>query len=800
VLDKQSLALREIIDVIANSIDFESKHKDIYSAAIKCLQSVLGIDRASITFLDSDGVMRFKAWRGISDHYRKVMEGYTPWLPSVRDPRPVTVCEVQKEVTLSKFLSTFEKENIRALVFIPMVYLGRLLGEVTLYSENPYHFNGEIEFALALGKIIAFGIVQSKKEEELRSSEDLFRATFDLSAIGMILLSASDGRFTRVNAKFSEMIGYSNEELKTMTFSDITYPDDREESDNAFRKLSGGLPIYSRDKRYVRKDGNFIWVSISAAPFRDVTGRISNIIAAIQDITDRKQSEALIRQSLLNYQELVDSIDGIVWETTPNFQFTFVSKQAERILGYPVEQWKKEPHFWSDHIYPADREWAVQFCNERCVKLENHDFEYRMVASDGRIVWFRDIVHVIVKDGKVSGLKGVMVDSTEKKQIMDNLRDSEERFRGIFEQSLLSITLASVKGHIYAVNPAWRHLWGTPQEVLENYILNSYNIFRDPQLIKHGVIPYLEKALQGTASVIPEVFYDPAQSGSEGNPHWVESYLYPVKDRNGHIREIVIMNNDISERKLYAASRERMLAQETQARKEAERAVQLRDDFLSIAAHELRTPLTPIRMNVQLIKHHLQTLDPGTPKLAFLEKAAQETDREIERFLQLLENLLDVSRIHAGRLVLEYREFNISNLVKKVVERSDALLTKAQCKLYLDIQTQLIGRWDQERIEQVIVNLLNNAMKYGAKRPIEITVSGTKDKAFIQIKDHGIGMSKQDQKKIFHRFERVAPLKHFGGFGLGLFISQEIVQAHRGAIHIESELGKGATFTVELPL
>ncbi len=650
-----------------------------------------------------------------------------------------------------------------------------------------------------------------------------------------------------------------------------------------------------------------------------------------------------------------------------------------------------------------------------------------------------------------------MVDNTEKMQVEDRLKDSEERFRGIFEQSPFSIQLLSSEGRIYAVNPAWKRLWGISQDVIDSYIITKYNVRHDPQLIEKGVMPQLEKAFQGEYSVLPEIFYDPVLSGAQGTPRWVESYAYPVKDSKGIVREVVLMQNDITdrkhaedqirdsearfrqivetaeegvwvldqndktvlvnqkmaqilgysqdemigrdlfyfideayrknaesnlerrrmgirehhefkflkkdgaevwtllatspiydtsgtysgalamitditsqkraieelkelsnrlstlmtsisdylwsavvdqngkfsylyyspsvekitgrpskyymvgpdrwlsivyvddrrvpeaalqkivnrqsdheeadyrivlpngcirwvrdsatvsqlhtggiridgvvsditERKLYSESMERMLAQETRARKEAEKAIQLRDDFLSIAAHELRTPLTPLRMYFQLIKQQVEALGLEPTKLALLDKLIKGTEREFDRFLKLVENLLDVTRIRAGRIILDLREFDLSELVKTKIDRFDADLKKARCELILDVQDHVIGWWDQSRIEQVITNLLTNAMKYGEQKPIEISISKTETKALIAVKDHGIGISKEDQEKIFQRFERVAPIKHFAGFGLGLFISREIVEAHGGIIRLASEPGQGSTFTVELPL
>src|SRR6516164_7351370 len=138
----------------------------------------------------------------------------------------------------------------------------------------------------------------------------------------------------------------------------------------------------------------------------------------------QRRAEAVAAQE--RFRSLVDSIEGIVWEADARtFAYSFVSEQAERILGYPKQRWLTEPTFWKDHLHPEDRDWAVQFCLEGIAQKRSHDFEYRMIAAEGRVVWLRDIVTVVVEDGRASRLRGVMVDITRRKQAEEALRRSE---------------------------------------------------------------------------------------------------------------------------------------------------------------------------------------------------------------------------------------------------------------------------------------------------------------------------------------------------------------------------------------
>jgi signal transduction histidine kinase len=171
---------------------------------------------------------------------------------------------------------------------------------------------------------------------------------------------------------------------------------------------------------------------------------------------------------------------------------------------------------------------------------------------------------------------------------------------------------------------------------------------------------------------------------------------------------------------------------------------------------------------------------------------------QIQRLSQLVDQLLDVSHINMEWFELRLEEIDLVAVARGVADRLAEQLERAGCRLELEFEGRVIGEWDKLRIEQVVRNLLTNAMKYGANRPLRMKVFSEADKAMLQVEDRGIGIRKQDQMRIFERFERAAS-SNYGGLGLGLFIARQIVQAHAGRIWVESEPGKGTTFFVELP-
>ena len=230
----------------------------------------------------------------------------------------------------------------------------------------------------------------------------------------------------------------------------------------------------------------------------------------------------------------------------------------------------------------------------------------------------------------------------------------------------------------------------------------------------------------------------------------------------------------------------------------AQEAVRLRDEFLSIASHELKTPLTSMQLAVQTLQ---RTMRQG--QILAPERLADRlgiVEDQSKRLTRLINDLLDISRITAGRLELECAPTDLAAVTRHVAEQFRDELALAGCPLTLDAATPVVGTWDTARIEQVITNLLTNAMKYGKGHPIEITVDSANGIAHLTVRDEGIGIAPEHIERIFERFERAVAPGRYGGMGLGLYITRQIVEAHGGTVRAGSRPGQGATFTVVLPL
>ncbi|HLD98729.1 MAG TPA: ATP-binding protein, partial [Bdellovibrionota bacterium] len=235
---------------------------------------------------------------------------------------------------------------------------------------------------------------------------------------------------------------------------------------------------------------------------------------------------------------------------------------------------------------------------------------------------------------------------------------------------------------------------------------------------------------------------------------------------------------------LYAASQE---------------AIQAREDFLSIASHELRTPLTALRTQIQLLIRlsSLGKFDSLSPEK--LNSMMIMADRQMDRLSRLIDELLDISRARRGDLELSPSKLDFGHLVREIVERHQIELSQAKCSVELQLEKDVIGFWDRIRLEEVVANLLTNAMKYASGSLITIQLTGTEAGARLSVQDRGVGIHPKDQVRIFKPFQRATEKGQVRGFGLGLYIVHEIVKAHQGKLYLKSEPGKGSTFTIELP-
>ncbi|HEX8441363.1 MEDS domain-containing protein [Archangium sp.] len=231
---------------------------------------------------------------------------------------------------------------------------------------------------------------------------------------------------------------------------------------------------------------------------------------------------------------------------------------------------------------------------------------------------------------------------------------------------------------------------------------------------------------------------------------------------------------------------------------EAREAVRTRDDFLSVASHELKTPLTPLQLRLQALRREAEAYAGEVVPRERVARLVEGAEQQLRRLAALVDDLLDVSRLATGQVLLNLQDVDLAEVAREVVARFAPRSEQAGSPVELQA-VPVMGRWDRLRVEQVVTNLLSNALKYGQGRPVRVRVEGGPEWAVLEVRDEGIGIADEHRSRIFGKFERAVSGRHYGGLGLGLYITHQLVETMGGRIQVRSQLGQGSTFRVELP-
>ncbi len=226
-------------------------------------------------------------------------------------------------------------------------------------------------------------------------------------------------------------------------------------------------------------------------------------------------------------------------------------------------------------------------------------------------------------------------------------------------------------------------------------------------------------------------------------------------------------------------------------------SVKIRDTFLSVASHELKTPITTLKLQLQLLNRNMKK-NEFMPRQE-MERPISRLENQVSRLVSLVNDLLDVSQINAGKINFHYEQFDLAPLISELASQIEGMAHEAQTSIKVNCTDSVMGMWDRHRLEQIMINLMSNAIKYGDQKPIEVTLQSDDQFAIITVKDNGIGISEEDQKRIFERFERAVVGNNISGLGLGLWIVKKIVDGLGGEISVVSTIGHGSAFTLRLP-
>jgi PAS domain S-box-containing protein len=688
-------------------------------------------------------------------------------------------------------------------------------------------------------------IVALEQERANMLDEQRERLQVTLTSIGDgVIVTDEAGRVTLMNPVAQALTGWDQQAAAGQPLTEvfqIIAEDTRQVAENPVAKvLAQGVVVgLANHTLLIRRDGTELPIDDSAAPIRDRAGQVSGVVLVFRDVEEQRQSaaarEQLAREIDAQRQRLntvVANVPGLVWEAwgepdAASQRIDFVSDYVEPMLGYSSDEWLATPNFWLRIVHPDDQARAAQVANETFRSGAAGVNQFRWLRRDGRAIWVESYSAPILDPaGQPIGMRGVTLDITERKRNQDRrelLMRTSDLLAGSLEYEPALERLAELLVPRWA---DWVALHLLEDSTVRRLVLahadparadlarsqaERYALQPDAQ---HLVARVLVSGAAELRSLVPEEQLVADARDDEQlallRALGMHSYIcVPLTARGDTFGAITLAMADSGR---HYEDSDLALAEELAARvatsvenarlyRQAQDAVRARDQFLSIASHELKTPLTSLIGYTDLVQRRAAR-DSSLPERD--RRAVQIIGEQAARLNRLVTALLDISRIETGQLSIERGVVELNGLTQRLVQEIAQAQPNEIERIELHRSPEpLVVIGDELRLEQVIQNLIQNALKYSpAGGPVTVRLERSGDRACVEVADQGIGIPAAALPNLFRRFYRAPNVEQhqINGMGIGLFVVREIVQLHGGEIRVESQEGAGSAFTIELPL
>jgi PAS domain S-box-containing protein len=652
---------------------------------------------------------------------------------------------------------------------------------------------GRVDVALSIspirnsaGEVVgAAGIARDIRQrlqagQKLRESEQRFRTFFEHAPFG-IIVSGADGRIVQVNATFSRMLGYPVQELPGMRWAQLTHPDDLNLSLRMDEELANYPDRYPEvEKRYIRRDGTVMWARIKLSAVRDTDESPRYVVVHVEDITERKRTEAALLESEDRFRVMADCCPTMMWVTDAAGAAKFLNRAYREFSGATYEQleggkWQLLLHPDDAHEYIGAFQRAVHehasFRGE--TRVRRADGEWRLLGSYGE--------PRVSSGGEFLGHVGLSADITDRRQAEQSLRASEEKFRQLAENIReVFWMMTSEADEILYVSPAYEQVWGRTCD----------SLYRNPMAWTEAIHPNdLEHAhalfaRQMKGESVDSEYRILTPSGQE---KWIRDRAFPIRDQAGKLIRIAGIAEEVTERKRYETELVR-------AREGADAANRAKSRFLANMSHEIRTPMNGVIGMLQL----LHETELSTEQQRYV-RVAEDSGRAL---LTLIDDILDLSKIEAQKIVLENVNFNLRRTIEDVVQLFSVQARAKQLEIHTCLSPEIppLVQGDGYRLRQVLTNLCSNAIKFTDRGQVTVGAaleSQGSRKATVRftIADTGIGISPDQTASLFSPFVQAdaSTTRKYGGTGLGLAICKQLVEMMGGTIGVDSREGQGCT-------
>jgi PAS domain S-box-containing protein len=624
---------------------------------------------------------------------------------------------------------------------------------------------------------------QKRLQEQIKESQHYNRSLIEASPDALVTVDP-DIIVTDVNEQMVKLTGYTREELIGSSFKN--YFTDPDNAAAGVRKTFTEGSVTNYEVVLKSKGGRNTLVSFNAAIFKDTEGKTAGIFASAREITEQKRTEEKLRESQNYNRGLIEASPDALVTVDPDYVITDVNEQMVKLAGYTRKQLVGSP--FHDLFTDPDRAKAGVQKTLKENLVTNYELVLRKRSGQKIPVSF-NAGTFFDTTGKVRGVFAAARDITEQKKLEERIRESQNYNRGLIESSIDALVTTDPLGVITDVNRQMEQLTGVPRETLVGTPIKNY--FTDPQRAEDGVrrtladdkLTNFELTLRARSGGTTDVSYNATT----------------FRDTEGRLKGVFAAARDITEqRRLQVQLEQRNRELEVQNLRVQE-ANRLKSEFLANMSHELRTPLNGIIGFSDFI---------ATGKAGALNHQQKEYLGDIQNsgrhLLQLINDVLDLAKVESGKMELLPEAFSPAKAVNEVCS---VLKPMAEAK-HLVIKTVVSPRLetmrlDPRRFRQVLYNLLSNAVKFTDEAGhVDIAVQPHGDKMIeLRVRDTGIGIKKEDLKRLFTEFEQLdsGAARKYQGSGLGLALTKKLVELQGGAITVESEVGKGSTFTVLLP-
>ena len=575
------------------------------------------------------------------------------------------------------------------------------------------------------------------------------------------------------NANFRSYTGKSDQ--RDNAWERIVHPADMATLSAAL--ASEGEPGVCKtcEARLLGADGNYRWFVHRWMPSQNQPGDSPCAFGTSSDIDAQKSSAVRHQKSEQRLRSLVELSSSIVFTLNPAGGFVGPQNSWQRYTGQSAMECDGDG--WMLAVHPDDRRRVEQQLVKGTQTCQSLEVDLRLWHTASQA--YR---HGNVKATRLDHIDAVRSDEVAWIGMISDVHEARERqayherLLTVLESSSDFIGLATAEGKVMYVNEAGRTMLGLPQtDALEQHNVLDFFSSQDRSFVHD--------------TALPEAMMHGRWQGRFALRNVQSQKTFPV-----HYHVFSTLGED--ESFLGFGSIARDITDDLRAQKALEAAIAARDDFLSIASHELKTPLTALKLQLQLCGRGLDVAQNKTPTPQRLQRMLDIANRQIDRLTALVEDLLDVSRMQAGKMMYRFDQVDVVAMIEEVLTRLGDAYVEAGIPLSLHIDSPANAYCDRFRIEQVVVNLLTNALKYGQGKPVAVHVGSDGKQAWFSVEDRGMGIDTAHLEKIFKRFERALSHHNISGLGLGLYISKQIVDAHQGQLKVRSQLQAGTTFTV----